>query len=132
MVKKAALIYGVVFVLIGLAGFVPALTPDDSNSMPLLFGLFMVGVLHNSIHLGSGLVALAASKKAEWARMYFQIFGLVYALVAIIGFIQKDTVLGLFHVNLADNLLHLFLAVSMLGIGFGAKDDDDVNPAIVG
>ncbi|HYH74838.1 MAG TPA: DUF4383 domain-containing protein [Candidatus Saccharimonadales bacterium] len=132
MVKKAALIYGVVFLLIGIAGFIPALTPDDDHSMPLLFGIFMVGVVHNIIHLGSGLAALFSAQKDEWARMYFQVFGLVYALVTIIGFVQGDTVLGLFHVNLADNLLHLFLAVTMLGIGFGAKDDDDVQPAIIG
>jgi hypothetical protein len=125
MIKKAALVYGAVFALIGILGFIPALTPKDDMGMPLLLGIFMVGGVHNVIHLASGLLGLASSTNSKWARLYFQIFGLVYALVTVVGFIQGDTVLGLIHVNLADNLLHLALAVTMLGIGFGLKGEDD-------
>ena len=120
MVKKAALVFGVVFFLIGVLGFVPALAPKDDMGMPLLLGLFMVGALHNVIHLASGVLALAASKSDAYAANYFRVFGVVYALVAVVGFVQGDTVLGLIHVNLADNLLHLVIALASLYLGFAA------------
>ncbi len=119
MVKKAALVFGVVFLLIGVLGFVPALAPKNDAGMPLLLGLFMVGAVHNIIHLASGAAALLGSKSNEYAKMYFKVFGLVYGLVTVVGFIQGDTVLGLIHVNLADNLLHLVIALAALYLGFG-------------
>jgi hypothetical protein len=90
--------------------------------MRYLLGLFMVGGVHNIIHLLSGIGALAGASKSErYARLYFQVFGSVYALVTVIGFIQKTTVLGIFDVNTADNFLHLGLAVVILAIGFGLE-----------
>lgn len=124
MLKKAALLFGVVLVLVGILGFVPALTPDSSGE-PLLLGIFMVGALHNIIHLATGAAALVSSSNARWTRLFFQVFGVVYALVTVVGFIDGHSVLGLIHVNLADNLLHLALAVSFLALGFGVKEDRD-------
>lgn len=118
MLKKAALLFGVVFVVIGLLGFVPALAPKDSSGMPLLLGVFMVGALHNIIHLASGVLALASTKSEKYAKLYFQVFGVVYAVVTVVGFVQKDTVLGLFPINLADNFLHLVIALASLALGF--------------
>ncbi|MEO7617355.1 MAG: DUF4383 domain-containing protein, partial [Candidatus Saccharibacteria bacterium] len=80
-----------------------------------------VGAIHNIIHLASGAAALLGSKSEAYASLYFKIFGAVYALVTVIGFVQKDTVLGLIHVNAADNFLHLVLAIAILGIGFTVK-----------
>ena len=119
MLKKAALAFGVVFVLIGILGFVPALAPVNADGMPLLVGLFMVSTLHNLIHLASGVAALAASRTESYSKLYFKVFGVVYALVTLIGFVQGDTVLGLIHVNLADNLLHTVIAAASLYLGFG-------------
>jgi len=122
MYKKIALVAAAVFLLIGVLGFVPAFTTTDSMGMPLLLGLFMVGTLHNIIHLASGAAALAAGLTSEKAsKLYFQIFGVVYLVVTIAGFLGGDTVLGVLPVNLADNFLHLFLAVAGLAIGFGHR-----------
>jgi hypothetical protein len=122
MFKKLAILFGVVFLLVGVLGFIPAVSPVHSDGMRYLLGLFMVGGVHNVIHLLSGAAALlGASKSEKYAKLYFQVFGSVYALVTVIGFIQKTTVLGIFHVNTADNFLHLVLAVAILGIGFGLK-----------
>lgn len=123
MFKKLAIVFGVVFLAVGILGFIPALAPEHSNGMRYLLGLFMVGGVHNVIHLLSGIAALAGAAKSEkYAKLYFQVFGSVYGLVTIIGFIQKTTVLGIFDVNTADNFLHLALAVVILGIGFGLKE----------
>jgi hypothetical protein len=119
MLKKAAIAFGVVFIAIGLLGFVPALAPEN-----MLLGIFMVGGLHNVIHLLSGAAALAGGLTTEaYARLYFQVFGVVYALVTIIGFAQGNTILGIFPVNMADNFLHLVIAAAALYFGFAVKSE---------
>ncbi len=120
MLKKAALAFGVVLVLVGILGFIPAVETTNSDGMKLLIGLFMVGTLHNIIHLVSGGAALLGSTGESYAKTYFRVFGVVYGLVTIIGFIQGHTVLGIIDVNLADNLLHLVIAASALALGFGS------------
>jgi hypothetical protein len=122
MFKKISLGFGIIFLLIGVLGFVPGLASTDADGMQLLFGLFMVDGIHNLIHIASGVVALLAASSTRYSKWYLQIFGLVYALVAVIGFVQGTTVLGLFTVNMADNLLHVVLAIGLLGTGFGLSD----------
>lgn len=122
MLTKAAYVFAAVFIGIGILGFVPALAPKDDMGMPLLLGLFMVGVIHNIIHLASGIAAFLGARSGEaYASLYFKVFGAVYALVTVVGFVQKDTVLGLIHVNMADNVLHLAIAVATLALGFAIK-----------
>lgn len=123
MLRKSAMVLGAVLLLVGILGFIPALAPENSDGMPVLLGLFMVGALHNVIHLATGVAGLLGSKTEKYASLYFKVFGVVYAVVTIVGFIQKDTVLGLIHVNLADNLLHLAIAAFSLYMGFGVKAD---------
>lgn len=121
MIKKLAMAFGVVFLLVGILGFVPAFL-TDSDGHKLLLGIFAVDTIHNVIHLASGLAALAASSSSKFARLYFQIFGAVYGLVTVVGFIQGDTVLGLIHVNMQDNVLHLIISAAALWVGFGLKE----------
>ena len=119
MVVKLAWVFAVVFLLIGVLGFVPGITADGH-----LLGIFEVDLLHNIIHLATGvLAALAAWKGVELSRRFFQVFGVVYALVTVVGFVQGDTVLGLVGVNMADNILHLAVAVVALAAGFFLKGD---------
>ena len=56
MLKKIAIVYGVVFVVAGLLGFVQAATPDGK-----LLGYFAVNTLHSCVHLATGIVALAVA-----------------------------------------------------------------------
>ena len=118
MTKTLAWVFGVVLTLVGVLGFVPGLTTND-----MLLGIFMVGGLHNFIHLVTGLAALAAAMGYFSPKMYFQIFGVVYAIVTAVGFVQGDTVLGLIMVNMADNLLHLVIAAVALYAGFMMKEE---------
>lgn len=127
MLKKIAIVVGVVFVLIGILGFVPGITSTHADGGKYLLGIFLIDGVENVIHILTGLVALAAGYTSEKSsRMFFLAFGAVYALVTIIGFVQGDTVLGIFDVNTADNFLHLALAAAFLGIGLTAKPDDSV------
>jgi hypothetical protein len=104
-------IYGMVFILVGTLGVL---------NKPLL-GIFEVDAMHNIIHLVSGLLALIMAATYGGARMFAQIFGTIYGLVTIIGFINGSTVLGLFTVNPADNYLHLVLTIPLLIAGFFSK-----------
>jgi hypothetical protein len=125
MIKKLAVAVGAVFLLVGLLGVTGILSPEQADGHRKVLGLFEVDGLHNVIHLLSGAAALAAGLTSAYgSRLYFQIFGAVYALVTVVGFLQGDSVLGLFDVNTEDNFLHLVLAALLLGIGFGVPRDE--------
>lgn len=112
LTKSVTWILGVVFLLIGIAGFFV-----DGN----LLG-FQVDTIHNIVHILSGVVALAAASSGEsYSRMYLIIFGIVYGVVTVIGFVNGGDILGLFQVNDADNYLHAAITVVALGVGFGGK-----------
>lgn len=111
-IRALSAVFGVVFILAGIAGYVPALTPDGN-----LLGYFEVDSMHNIVHLVSGAIALLAYYKSEYARLYFRIFGIIYGVVAVIGFANSGN-LFLMHVNMADNWLHLVIALVALYIGF--------------
>lgn len=128
MLKKAALVVGAVFLLLGILGFIPAFTTaDPAEDAVRLLGIFEVDAVHNWIHILSGIVFLAASGAYRSSKLAFQVFGVIYALVTIIGFLTPDDtmILGLFHANLADDFLHLFLTAAFLYLGFAVPDHDD-------
>lgn len=121
MVRVAAKAFGAVFLLIGVLGFIPAFTPDNH-----LLSIFHVNTVHNLIHIASGVAALAAAYTSYQAsKMYFQIFGVVYALVAVLGLFAGDKdILGIVAHNTADLLLHVVIAAAALYLGFAAKEDE--------
>ncbi len=121
MAKKIVGALGVVFVLAGISGFIPPLAPEGK-----VFGLFLVGepgILHNLVHLLSGVAALVAVSSGEAAsRLYAKVFGIVYALVTILGFLMGEgELLGILPINQMDNLLHLLITVALLYVGFSAE-----------
>ncbi len=131
MVKKIAMVFGALFLLIGLLGFVPGITSTDSDGMQLLLGLFGVDPIHNAVHIVTGLAGLvAAGVSTKVARAYLIGFGMIYALVALLGFFDP-TLFGLMHVNMADNWLHVVLTIGLLGTGLGLPDEEDASPTPV-
>jgi hypothetical protein len=116
-VQKLAKLFGIVFVLVGILGFVPGITTDNH-----LLGIFEVDVLHNIIHLATGLIAFWAASTMANSRLFFKLFGVIYALVTILGFMMGGSILGLFMVNAADNFLHLVIALVALYAGFMMKE----------
>jgi hypothetical protein len=119
MIKGAAILFGLVFLVVGILGFVPAAAPNE-----MLLGVFHVNTAHNIVHVASGAVFLMCGLAGTGpSRTFFQIFGVVYALVAVLGFYYGDQpILGLISNNMADVWLHVVLAVAMLFLGFGARD----------
>jgi hypothetical protein len=118
ILKRAAIGFGIVFLLVGILGFVPAVAPQE-----MLLGIFHVNAAHNVVHLLSGAIALACGLASVAAsRLYFRIFGIVYGLVAVLGFMQGNThLLGLISNNMADVWLHVAISVVALILGFGVR-----------
>jgi hypothetical protein len=121
MLTTLANVFGVVLLLVGILGFIPGITTSDQ----MLLGIFHVNALHNIVHLVSGAAGLWAAKSGmKSAKMYFQVFGVIYALVAVLGFVYGDeAILGLVTNNTADTWLHVVIAVVSLYLGFGKKED---------
>jgi hypothetical protein len=108
MTQKVLTVLGVILILVGILGFF-----ND----PVL-GIFEVDAVHNIIHLATGILAVIFARNSGQAMMFAKVFGIVYALVAIVGFVQGDTVLSIISVNGADNVLHVVLAIVFLWLGF--------------
>ena len=119
--KTAALVIGIIFIVVGLLGFVP-------NPLVSPTGIFAVNTAHNLIHLLTGIVIIAGAYSAFGARNTLLVFGAVYALVAILGFIPGavrggNMLLGFIHVNTADKWLHVVLAIVILAAGYYLPED---------
>jgi hypothetical protein len=125
MLKNAAIAFGIFFIIAGIGGFMPGLSTAHGDGR-MLFGIFMVGPVHNIIHLASGAAALfCAFAGAGAARKYFQIFGIVYLLVALIGFVYGNSpIMGIMEHNVNDIWLHILIAAAALYLGFMARDTD--------
>ena len=108
LVRPATQLLGVVFTLVGIAGFF-------TGNYVLWFE---VNTTHNIVHLATGLLGLWAAMAGK-ERMYLLVIGLAYAVVAIAGFLQGGDIFGLFHANDADNYLHA--AVAVVGIILGTS-----------
>ncbi|GAA1493750.1 DUF4383 domain-containing protein [Curtobacterium herbarum] len=126
LTQKGALLFGVVFIIVGIAGFIPGLTMDmgtmsvgGNDSMAKLLGIFQVSVLHNIVHLLFGIVGLLAARSHGFARQYLLIGGIVYAVLFIYGLFTAGmpTAANFVPLNIADNVLHLVLAVAMILLG---------------
>ncbi|GLV55706.1 membrane protein [Dictyobacter sp. S3.2.2.5] len=118
--KTTSLVFGIVFLLIGILGFVPALTPGGA-----LLGLFMVNGVHSVVHLLFGILGIAAAFTGM-GRFYNRAGGIIYLLIAILGFIPglapNGMLLGLVMINLADNFLHIVIGVVLTAVGFALQD----------
>src|SRR5215218_5776296 len=119
------LLAGLSLLLAGIFGFISDSSFDTGDGVQGdLFLGFEVNAIHNLVHVASGLVLLAASPKRASARAVALGFGLVYGLVAIIGLIDGNDVLGLIPVNSADNVLHIALAALGIIAGLLSRHDD--------
>lgn len=123
--NTAATWFGAALLAIGILGFIPGITSMPGGDRNYLLGLFAVDGVHNIVHILTGLVGLAAglSGRVDYARMYFLVFGIVYALVTIIGFIQGTTVLGIIPVNGWDNVLHVAITIFSFAIYFASANN---------
>lgn len=123
-VQIGALLIGAVFLLVGIAGFIPGLTTHYSHlgfaneDGARLVGLFGVNVIHNVLHMALGVAGLALAKTPASARTYLLAGGAAYLVLFIYGLsIDRGTQWNFAALNTADNWLHFILAIAMVGLG---------------
>ena len=121
--KTILLYFGIILLAIGILGFIPGVSTGYSGT-GLLLGIFAINPLHNVIHILTGVVALAAVYYAggAYVRWYGLVFGIVYAVVTLVGLLQilfiDGQFLGVVPINGADNVLHLAITVTTLAVYF--------------
>jgi hypothetical protein len=123
--QKAATAVAVVFLVVGVLGFIPGITTNydtmdlaGHQSGPMLLGIFQVSVLHNIVHLLFGIVGLAMARSFSGARAYLIGGGAVYAVLWVYGLVVDDLSPANFvPMNTADDWLHLALAAGMILLG---------------
>jgi hypothetical protein len=122
MVTRIAMVFGAVFVLVGILGLVAAggmsMAADPAPAM--LLGLFPVNLLHNVVHIAVGVWGLLAARSFAMAKMYGQVAGVVYILLAGLGFVAPTT-FGLIPIGGNDIWLHAVVGAVLAGVGFTAK-----------
>ena len=120
LLVTTAQLFGVVFLLVGVLGFIPGITSDapgdfsGEGSEAELLGIFSVSILHNIVHLLFGIVGLALARTAEGARTFLIGGGAIYLLLGIVGLIGG---LDWLPANSSDNWLHFVLGAALLGAG---------------
>lgn len=126
--RRFALIFGLIFLVAGIAGFVPGLTMEHTHpdvrvtaGMGLLLGLFPVNVLHNLAHLLFGFWGLFASTSDGAARLYGKAVAIIYGVLMVMGLIQAMnlyTAFGFVPLYGWDVALHAGLAAVAAYFGF--------------
>jgi len=124
-VQAAAALVGVVFLLVGVLGFIPGITADSGSleaagheSHAELLGIFQVSVLHNVVHLLFGVAGIALARRPSSARAFLVGGGVVYLLLFLYGLVvDKDSQANFVPLNTADDWLHFVLGAGMIALG---------------
>ena len=123
-VQRIAQIFGIVFILVAIYGFTQTGMSNmeaDPGRAPQLLGLFPVNVLHNVVHLLFGIWGLAASRSFSGARSSARIAGVLYLLLAVLGFVVPNG-FGLVPLGGYDVWLHVVLGLVLALVGFTARE----------
>jgi hypothetical protein len=134
-VRTAALAVGVVFLAVGVLGFIPGVTTNydtmmfaSHHSEALLLGLFQVSILHNIVHLLFGVAGVLMARSVPAARSYLIGGGIVYLLLFVYGLIVDSASAANFvPLNGADDILHLVLGLGMIALGVALTRRSDVS-----
>jgi hypothetical protein len=117
MLRIIAILFGIAFIFVGVAGFLPSFTTDN-----LLVGYFAVDSTHNIVHIVTGVLAIMAATSARYARIYFQVIGILYSVLAIVGFWRGGNML-IMQMTTADNFLHAAVGIAALYLGYFVKKE---------
>ena len=121
--RLLATIFGIVYVLVGVAGFfVTSGVGFFDTSGGLLLGIFEVNVFHNVAHVLIGAALLIAGLSGvRPAKTVNTVVGTAYLLLGIVGLFIVGSAFNILAINGADNVLHFGSAVLLLAVGLGAE-----------
>jgi hypothetical protein len=123
--QRFAAVFGVVYVLVGLAGFAITGFSEFAGHQHHTLLIFAVNPLHNVIHLVLGVAWLAAAPRHRTARLADLAIGVVLGLVTVLGFVGVTDMLGMSGFADPDNFLHLATATLALYFGSVAASGTD-------
>ncbi len=122
-----ALVVGVVYLLIGIAGFaVTGFTGLTTDGQDKLLG-FDLNVFHNFVHfaIGAGFILVSRLRDPSITQGVVIGGGLVYVLAAALGFINELQILSIDSEFAADNFLHVFSGIAAVAFGLlGMRQSD--------
>ncbi len=128
LVQRFAQVLGVVYLLVGIVGFVPPLLTGNLPEVigpfsGYLLGLFAVNWFHNLAHLAIGAAGLAVHRSFAASRAYALVVGTAYAALFLLGILSGGvgTLGGLLPLNGFDDALHVVTAVAALVLYFTAR-----------
>jgi hypothetical protein len=136
--RRFALIMGIIFLLVGVMGFIPQLLvspadhPHGQHGVTVnqfegyLLGLFHVNILHSLVHVLFGIMGIAMARRWDSARSYARIVAISYGLLTIMGLIPGlNTVFGLIPIHGHDVWLHAVIALAAAYFGFAVHSTAD-------
>jgi hypothetical protein len=121
-VESLAGLFGVGLVALGVLGFVPGVVQEYGalewwrSSAAELFGVFRTSILSNLLHIGTGVLGLAAGSRA---RAYLSGVGSGFFVLGIYGLLVDDA-WNFMPFDRADDWLHIGLGIGMLYGGIAA------------
>lgn len=130
-IRTFARVFGVVFLIVGVGGFIPGVTQPHVHpnlavqaASGMELGLFPVNILHNLVHLAFGVWGVAAARSLSAARLYARLVAISYAALTILGLIPAtNTTFGLIPIYGHDVWLHALLAAAAAYFGFVHREE---------
>ena len=116
MVKRVAMIFGIIYLVAGILGMLPFVGGTFGMTPSNLLNVFSVNLLHNLVHLVLGIAGLAAASSESQSRKYAQIVGIFLMLIGVVGIF--DPLRSLLPLGGVDVALHLLSGAVLAYFGF--------------
>ena len=115
--QVVALVFGAVYLVVGVLGFLPFLGGSYTQTPNNLLGLVPINLLHNIVHLIIGVAGIAAAATVANSRMYLKTFGIVLLALGVVGiFVQNP--FQLVPIGGFDVAIHLVTGAVLTYFGF--------------
>ena len=114
MARNITLGLGILYVAIGILGFIPGIT---SNGM--LLGIFAVNTLHNIAHLVLGAILVWAAMSPGMLTTVNKAMAVVFAVLVVASFVAP--IVEQLPLNPPDTILHLVSALVTGYLGFASR-----------
>ncbi len=112
----ATLALGVVFLAVGIVGFIITGFEDFADHTGDTLLGFEINGLHNTVHLGLGVLGVLLWRRVDWSLAFGLISGVGYAAALIYGLFALGEGWDVLSLNTADNWLHLVLSLAGFGV----------------
>ncbi len=116
MAKTYALVFGIAYVVVALVEVI---------FRNVMGGLLFFTPIHNGVHWATGVLGLVAFWMGMSAsKLYAKVFGVVFLLVAILGFVAPDFLGSVlqYPVSWLYNVVHLVTGLAGIYAGFMVKE----------